>query len=234
MIHRIRAGTPVFPETLEPNRKGLVAVGGDLSVETLTEAYSKGLFPWTGEEPIPWYSPDPRAVLRPGQFHTSHSLRKRLRQMEFEVRFDWDFAATIDACASVFREGEQGTWITPNMIRAYNELHELGIAHSVETYRVGRLVGGLYGLTFGSAFFGESMFAVDRDASKIAMHALCRRLEDWEFHFIDCQAVTQHLVSLGATPVPRRTYLLMLRDALATPRRLLQWVQTESGPAEGF
>lgn len=215
MAFHFAAGTPVFPDDLSPDDDGLVAVGGDLEVPTLVEAYQKGIFPWTGELPIPWFSPDPRLVLFPTRLHVSRSLRRLLRRGHFTTRFDHDFPATIASCARAPRPDQRGTWITPNMIAAYSELHRLGIAHSVEVYRDGALAGGLYGLTFGRGFFGESMFARQSNASKVALVTLCQRLRDRGYHFIDCQQATPHLVSLGATLIPRAEYLERLQRALA-------------------
>ncbi len=198
----------------EPDEDGLVAIGGELDLDTVIEAYQRGIFPWTGEHPIPWFSPDPRLVLFPQRLVISHSLDKVLRQGRFEVRFDQDFGAVIRACAEVPRPGQSGTWIMPNVVSTYSRLHELGITHSVETYRDNELVGGLYGLTFGRAFFGESMFARHSNASKVALWALCQRLVARGFHFIDCQQVTPHLMRLGAVAIPRAEYRERLTAAL--------------------
>lgn len=205
-----------FPHVAEPDEYGLVFVGGDLTVATLVEAYTRGFFPWTGEHPIPWFSPDPRLVLFPDRFKTSRRFRRTLRQGRFTLRFDTDFDRVIRGCAEIPRPGQCGTWITPNMIDAYTRLHDLGIAHSVAVYDPsGRLCGGLYGLTFGRAFFGESMFSRTADASKLALWGLCRFLSARGFHFIDCQQVTGHLMRMGAIPIRRREYLARLGRALA-------------------
>ncbi len=214
MVYILRPGQPTFPNDLQPDEHGLVAIGGELSVGVLVEAYTKGIFPWTGAPPIPWFSPDPRMILEPGNFHVSRSLRKVLRRGDFECRFDHDFPTTIRACASIPRIPQDSTWITANMIAAYSELHAMGIAHSVEAYRGGELCGGLYGLALGRAFFGESMFARVPNASKVALHALCTRLHALDFYFVDCQQVTGHLASLGAVAVARQDYLTALRGAL--------------------
>jgi len=207
--------TPVFPEGLEPDDYGLVFVGGELSVHTVIEAYTKGHFPWTGSHPIPWFSPDPRMVLFPEKFRASHSLWKLARQRKFIVRFDTDFRGVMENCAIILRHGKRGTWITDNMIETYCELHELNIAHSVETCDLnGELCGGLYGLTFGCGFFGESMFASVPNTSKLALYALCKALAARQFDFIDCQQVTSHLMRLGAVPLRRREYLNFLRQTL--------------------
>lgn len=223
MVYLIEPGKPMFPEGLEPDEDGLAAVGGELTTESLLEAYGKGLFPWTGRQPIPWCSPDPRLVLFPDQLRVSRSLRRAIRQQRFEIRFDAAFEAVMLGCAAVPRDGQHGTWITSNMLTAYTALHRLGHAHSVEAYREGRLVGGLYGVSLGRAFFGESMFSLASDASKVALHALCRRLIAWRFHLIDCQQVTAHLMSLGAVPLLRSDYLRRLEAALALPGRRGAW-----------
>jgi len=222
VVYVVRAGNPVFPDGLEPDAHGLVAVGGTLTVESLSEAYQKGIFPWSGEWPIPWYSPDPRLVLFPERFKVARSLKPALNR--FEVRFDTDFEAVIHACETTPRDGQNGTWITPNMVAAYGELFRLGIVHTVEAYdEDGTLAGGLYGLTFGRAFFGESMFFHQRDASKVALCALCARLAKWDFHLLDCQQVTGHLMSLGAEPLPRTDFLQRLRSALEHPSHHESW-----------
>lgn len=204
-----------FPEVVEPDAYGLVFVGGDLSVPSLIEAYTRGFFPWTGEHPIPWFSPDPRLVLFPEHFRATRRFRRTLRQGRFAVRFDTDFRGVIRECAAIPRPGQSGAWITDNMIAIYTRLHELGVAHSVETYdSSGRLCGGLYGLTFGRAFFGESMFTRRQEGSKLALWGLCRFLARNEVHFIDCQQVTAHLMRMGAIPIRRREYLQRLTHAL--------------------
>ena len=224
MLALVNDQPPYFADDLEPDEDGLVAIGGALTVDVLLEAYAKGIFPWTGAYPIPWCSPDPRLVLLPEQFRTSRSLRRVIRSGRFEVRWDTDFAAVLDGCAKTPRRREVGTWITHNVVSAYSELFDLGVAHSVEVYdRGGALAGGLYGLNFGRAFFGESMFARADDASKVALAALCDRLVEWRYHFIDCQQVATHLMSLGAVPIARSAFLERLRAALAFPSRHERW-----------
>jgi leucyl/phenylalanyl-tRNA--protein transferase len=196
---------PVNRALREPN--GLLAAGRTLSVPTLLEAYALGLFPWFNEdEPVLWWSPDPRMVLAPADLHVSSSLRRRLRKGGYEVRADTAFAAVMRACAAP-RPGQPGTWITRRMIDAYVRLHEAGHAHSVETWVEGTLVGGLYGVAIGRAFFGESMFTTVTDASKIAFVHLVRQLERWGFGLIDCQMKTPHLASLGAREIPRAAFV---------------------------
>lgn len=193
----------------EPN--GLLALGGDLSPERLIGAYRHGCFPWFQEgQPILWWSPDPRMVLRPEELHVSRSLRKTLRQGRFTVSFDRDFAAVIRGCAEP-RTYADGTWITPAMQAAYLELHRRGIAHSVEVWRDGRLVGGLYGLALGRLFFGESMFSRATDASKVGFVTLVEHLRDCGFVLIDCQMHTDHLAGFGARPIPRNEFASHLR-----------------------
>lgn len=185
---------------------GLLAMGGDLSAERLVAAYRHGCFPWfSAGQPILWWSPDPRMVLLPDELHVSHSLRKTLRQQRFEISFDRDFAAVIAACAAPRLQAD-GTWITAAMQRAYLELHRRGIAHSVEAWQDGRLVGGLYGLALGRLFFGESMFSRVSDASKVAFVTLVERLRSDGFVLIDCQMHTEHLQRFGARPIPRRQF----------------------------
>jgi leucyl/phenylalanyl-tRNA--protein transferase len=189
----------------DPN--GLLAAGANLSPARLLEAYRHGIFPWFGEdEPILWWSPDPRMVLYPREFQPGRSLRKVLRNRTYEVRVDCDFAAVIRACAGP-RAGASGTWINEQMITAYEAMHRLGHAHSFETWIGGRLVGGLYGVAVGSVFFGESMFSRENDASKIAFSHLVAHLRLSGFGLLDCQMHTDHLERLGARPIPRADFL---------------------------
>jgi leucyl/phenylalanyl-tRNA--protein transferase len=198
-------------------RDGLYAIGGDLTPDTVLEAYAKGLFPWDGRKPYPWFSPDPRMVILPGGFHASKNLRKLDRQRRLEVRYDTRFREVMEACATTPRPGQDSTWITDRMIEVYVALHKAGIAHSVEVYEDDALVGGLYGLVVGAVFFGESMFHHRRDASKMAMYDLTRRLDAAGVHLLDCQAETEHLRSIGAVRMPRATYLAKLREAWDQP-----------------
>jgi leucyl/phenylalanyl-tRNA--protein transferase len=192
---------PLEKALRQPN--GLLAVGGDLSAERILLAYRHGIFPWFSEDdPILWWSPDPRMVLVPSEFIVSHSLKKLLRSGQFEVRFDSAFTEVMQACAAP-RNAQAGTWIHPEMIAAYSELHRLGYAHSVETWCDGELVGGLYGMSIGKMFFGESMFSRRSNASKIALARLSQQLKRWGFGLIDCQMHTPHLASLGAREIPR-------------------------------
>ncbi|MHB1373110.1 MAG: leucyl/phenylalanyl-tRNA--protein transferase [Thauera sp.] len=215
---------PVFPPDAhalaEPN--GLLAAGGALTPDWLLAAYRRGIFPWFSEgEPILWWTPDPRLVLVPDQFHVSHSLRKVLRRQRFEVRVDTAFAAVMRACAAPRAPGV-GTWITPAMQAAYLRMHELGYAHSVECWREERLVGGLYGMALGRMFFGESMFALETDASKVALAHLSRLLAERGYAMIDCQMTTAHLQSMGGREMPRAQFAEALKRVTAegpAPRR---------------
>lgn len=203
--------------------RGLVAYGGDLSPERLLAAYAQGVFPWYEEPPILWFSPDPRMILQPSALHVGRSLAKRERLAPYALRMDTAFRSVIEACASIPRPGQDGTWITPDMIEAYVVLHELGFAHSVEAWQGDRLVGGLYGISLGRAFFGESMFAAAPDASKLAFIACVRQLASWSFDFIDCQIETEHLARFGARNVSRSEFLTMLDRALDAETRRGSW-----------
>lgn len=193
---------------------GLLAAGGDLSARRLIAAYRRGIFPWYSEgQPVLWWAPDPRAVLFPDEFRRSRSLAKSERNRGFEVRFDVDFEGTVADCAAP-RAGSDGTWITAEMRAAYLQLHRLGFAHSVETWRTGRRVGGLYGVQLGRVFFGESMFSSEADASKVALSALVRRAIEHGTRLIDCQLASRHLQTLGSRTIPRREFVALL-DELA-------------------
>lgn len=206
----------------EPN--GLLCAGGDLSSQRIVQAYINGIFPWyLPGEPILWWSPDPRMVLFPSEFKVSRSLRKTLRKGDYEVRLDSAFAAVIRACAETPRPGQPGTWITPEIQAAYIRLHELGYAHSVETWTQGTLAGGLYGIAIGKMFYGESMFAHGTDASKIAIAHLARFLGERGFGLIDCQMNTTHLASLGAREIPREDFIRALRALIAIPPLCGRW-----------
>lgn len=201
---------PLESALREPN--GLLAAGGDLSPQRLIEAYKHGIFPWFNPgEPILWWSPDPRMVMFPGELKVSRSLRKTLKKKTYEIRADTAFRQVMEACAAP-RDGHSGTWITPAMISAYTELHRQGLAHSVETWMGSKLVGGLYGISLGRMFFGESMFSLATDASKIAFVHLARQLERWGFGMIDCQMKTAHLASLGAREIPRAEFSQKLSE----------------------
>ena len=202
---------PAEQALLEPN--GLLAAGGDLSPERLLAAYRSGIFPWYNEgEPILWWSPDPRMVLFPDELKISRSLAKRLKNPDYKVRFDTAFREVMLACASAQRRGQAGTWITEDIINGYCKLHELGFAHSAETWINGKLVGGLYGVAIGKMFYGESMFHHVTDASKIAFVHLVQRLQQQGFGMIDCQMKTPHLASLGAREIPRSEFSQKLAE----------------------
>jgi leucyl/phenylalanyl-tRNA--protein transferase len=197
----------------DPN--GLLAIGGDLSVARLVNAYAQGIFPWYNpDEPILWWCPDPRAVLVPTQFHVSRSLARRLRKQDFAVTLDRNFGGVLESCSAPRARG-RGTWLGPEMKQAYRALHARGHAHSIEVWQRGTLVGGLYGVGLGRAFYGESMFSAIDDGSKIALYYLCRQLAAWDFALMDCQIASPHLATLGATELPRDRFLAVLHDAVA-------------------
>ena len=215
---------PIFPPPDYADPSGLLAVGGDLSKERLLEAYRLGIFPWySDDQPLLWWSPDPRLVLDLKDFIISRSLRKTLKKGVFQVTFDHAFEQVIQACAVVPRTAQNGTWITEEMQEAYINLHGLGYAHSVESWFGGKLVGGLYGVSLGKAFFGESMFHLKTDASKVALATLVEKLKSWDFHFIDSQMTTEHMIRLGAKELPRRIFLKRLQLALRHPTKRGRW-----------
>lgn len=217
-----------FPPAQTASADGIVAVGGDLSPERLVAAYGQGIFPWPHQGwPLLWFSPDPRYVLSADALHVPRRLERTIRSRRFTVTFDTAFDDVIDACASVPRVGEDGaddgTWITPAMARAYKRLHALGVAHSAETWRDGRLVGGLYGVSLGGMFAGESMFTRASDASKVAFVTLVRHLAAWGIRLVDVQVETPHVVRFGAAPWPRDVFLARLAEAMRQPTRLGPW-----------
>jgi leucyl/phenylalanyl-tRNA--protein transferase len=221
-VYRLSAAL-AFPDPRDAEPSGLLAAGGDLGAERLLLAYSLGIFPWHGGPPILWYSPDPRAVARPADVRISRRLLRTIRSGRFELRLDTAFREVMEACATVPRPGQDGTWITAEMIDAYTGLHEQGLAHSAEAWCGDRLVGGVYGLALGSAFFGESMFHRERDASKAAFAALLRQLAAWKFDLFDGQLPTPHLASLGLEAWPRERFLRALAAALRRPTRRGRW-----------
>jgi len=205
----------LFPSAREASEEGLVAFGGDLNPHRILEAYKGGIFPWYGpEDPILWWSPNPRLVLFPQNFKKSKSFRRVLRNKGFEVCFDRAFESVISHCSALPREGQEGTWLSSEMKRAYIELHKMGFAHSVETYYEGELVGGLYGLAIGKGFFGESMFSLMSDASKVSLYALSDICVKKSYDFIDCQVETAHLVKWGAQLIERNDFLDVLEKTL--------------------
>ena len=214
---------PVQAALRDPN--GLLAAGGNLSPGRLLAAYRQGIFPWYGEgDPVLWWSPDPRMVLLPDELKISRSLAKTLRSRNYEIRYDTEFDAVMTRCAAP-RAGQAGTWITAEMREAYNRLHRLGYAHSVETWIGGELAGGLYGVAIGAVFFGESMFSRVRDASKIALAALVRHCKAQGIGVIDCQMHTAHLVSLGARDISRNRFSRLIAELIDYPRPPGSWKQ---------
>lgn len=212
-----------LPDPAPADARGLVHVGGDLAPETVIAAYRKGLFPWRGGPNIPWYSPDPRGVALAGTVHLSRRTRKRARHAGWTIAFDRDFAGAMQRCATTPRAHETDTWITADVIDAYVELHRRGIGHAVEVYAGDEPVGGLYGLSFGRFFHGESMYARATDASKLALWALSQALAARGFALIDCQVLTPHLASLGAMAWPRPRYLAALAANAAAPSLHRSW-----------
>lgn len=214
----------IFPNPRYASTEGLLAYGGDLSPNRLLTAYRKGIFPWyNADDPILWWSPDPRLVLYPKNFKLSKSFKRTLKNGGFTVTFDRRFSDVIHYCGTVPREGQQGTWLVSEMQSAYIELHEMGFAHSVEVYFEGELVGGLYGIAMGKAFFGESMFSLRSDASKVAFKALSDVLGSKGYDFIDCQITNDHLIRLGATVIPRGRFLDELEESLGKSSDLGSW-----------
>ena len=208
IIPQLRGYSYQFPDPHTASDEGLLAYGGDLSVPRLLSAYRNGIFPWYNEgDPILWWSPDPRLLLYPEKFKVRKSFRRVLRSGKFSVTFDHCFKEVITYCANVPRDGQKHTWIVPEMQRAYLHLHEEGYAHSVEVHKEGKLVGGLYGLSIGKIFFGESMFSLEADASKVAFKALSDVLGRRGYDFIDCQMKTDHMIGLGAEVVERKQIL---------------------------
>jgi leucyl/phenylalanyl-tRNA---protein transferase len=212
---------PVSKALKSPN--GLLCAGGDLTPPRLLEAYRHGIFPWFSEgDPILWWSPDPRMVLFPGELKVSRSLRKAVARGAYETRVDTAFRAVMKECAAP-RDGQAGTWIMPEMIEAYERLHRLGFAHSVESWKDGDLVGGLYGLALGKVFFGESMFSRAPDASKVALVKLVERLRAADFRVIDCQQATAHLASLGGREIPRAAFAQLVQESIQYPLSGERW-----------
>jgi len=212
---------PVSRALTSPN--GLLCAGADLSPPRIVEAYRRGIFPWFSEgDPILWWSPDPRMVLFPGELKVSRSLRRVVARGVYETRVDTDFRSVIEACAAP-RDGHGGTWIVPQMVAAYTALHDLGFAHSVESWKDGELAGGLYGIALGKVFFGESMFSRAPNASKVALVALVERLLGEGFRVIDCQQATRHLASLGAREIPRKAFAKLLQESIQYPLTAARW-----------
>ncbi|MFC2111456.1 leucyl/phenylalanyl-tRNA--protein transferase [Bacteroidota bacterium] len=214
----------IFPNPNEAIDEGLLAVGGDLSEERVLLAYSHGIFPWySNDDPIMWWSPNPRLVLFPDKLKISKSLKQKIKKGVFDIKFDTNFEEVIEHCSKVPRGEQDGTWITEEMKQAYINLYKKGFAHSVETYFDGKLVGGLYGLSLGNMFFGESMFHLITDASKIAFYYLVEKISEWDFDLIDCQVKTEHLISLGGEEISREQYLELLSDSVKRESKVGKW-----------
>jgi len=214
-----------FPDPALGPGNAPLALGGDLDPERILAAYRRGIFPWYAPgDPILWWSPDPRLILEPHDLKLSRSFRRVLRNKAWKVHFDRCFNRVIEACATIPRAGQEGSWITPEIREAYGRLHRMGYAHSVEVYLEGELVGGLYGLSLGRAFFGESMFSRVPDASKVALKALSDLSRKKGYHFIDCQVVTDHLVRMGAKAIRRENFLRRLAESLRHPDERDLWI----------
>ena len=219
----------LFPPPEHAEKEGLLAIGGDLSVHRLLLAYSKGIFPWYSDgDPILWWSPDPRLILLPENLKVSKSLQRIIKKEKFEVRFDTCFEEVLEQCSRTSRRGQNGTWITQEMKHAYLRLFEAGFAHSAEAFFNDELVGGLYGISLGKAFFGESMFSHMSDSSKVAFTSLVRKLEIQKYHFIDCQVTTRHLQSLGAHEISRTEFLERLQKAIKVDSAAGRWAAKEN------
>ncbi len=224
IIYQLDDDDCTFPYAGLANKDGILAFGGDLSSERLLMAYANGIFPWYSElNPILWWSLDPRLIIRPGEMKVSKSLRRLMASGKFEVKIDTDFENVMLNCAQVARNGQNGTWIHDEMIDSYCNLHRMGFAHSFETYQDDVLVGGLYGLSIGKVFFGESMFHKVSDASKVAFFHLHKFLMDNEFKLIDCQQETSHLKSLGAYAMPRTEFLDEIKGLVEMPTLKGRW-----------
>jgi leucyl/phenylalanyl-tRNA---protein transferase len=217
----------IFPPVSHAEPDGMLAVGGDLSPGRLLAAYSQGIFPWytEGESPILWWSPDPRMVLFPDELYVSKSMQQLLKRKAFEVTYDREFKKVLAACSQTERPGQDGTWLGKDMQKAYFKLHELGVAHSVEVWEDGKLVGGLYGLALGRIFCGESMFSHASNASKFGFITLVRMLQANGFELIDCQVYTAHLESLGAREIGRNEFLKRLTAGIVKPGILGKWIK---------
>ncbi len=224
MIPWLRGNAPFPPISkalTSPN--GLLCAGGELTPKRILEAYSRGIFPWFSEgDPILWWSPDPRMVLFPEELKVSRSLRKAVARGAYETRWDTSFRAVMEACAAP-RDAQGGTWIVPEMVEAYVKLHEMGHAHSVESWHEGELAGGLYGIAMGRVFFGESMFSRATDASKVALVKLVERVAGAGFRLIDCQQATGHLASLGAREIPRTAFAQLVQESIQYPPSGERW-----------
>ena len=219
------------PEAAMAEPNGLLAIGGDLSAARLVRAYSRGIFPWYNpDEPILWWCPNPRAVLIPHQFHASRSLQRQIRRAEFAVTLNHALSDVLEACAAP-RNRQRGTWLGPDMRRAYLDLHAAGVCQSVEIWQHGQLIGGLYGVSLGRCFFGESMFSRATGGSKLALYYLAKQLAAWKFELIDCQVSSMHLKSLGATELPRSQFLQQLDSSVRRIGKAGLWTLDINAPA---
>jgi len=223
-VFYLSENTHIFPPPFLADDTGLLAIGGDLSVPRLIKAYSAGIFPWYNEdEPILWWSPDPRLVLFPGELHISRSLAKIIRKNDYEISVDKAFKDVITKCREVHTETKSGTWLVDEMVNAYMLLHERGYAHSVEAWKDGELVGGLYGVSIGKCFFGESMFSTSDNSSKVAFAVFTKWLVKMGFEMIDCQVATKYLSSFGAREIARKEFLALLAKSIAKPGIFGSW-----------
>ncbi len=230
-MHFLTGDVRQFPPVDDADEDGIIAVGGDLTPERLEEAYRRGIFPWYSEGlPILWHCPDPRFALLPEELHVPKSLRKVMKRGLYEVTLDTHFEGVIDACAKTKRTGQRGTWITRDMRKAYVRLHELGLAHSAEAWHGGKLVGGLYGVSLGRVFYGESMFALADDASKVAFVTLVEWMHSWGVALVDCQQQTAHLERFGAKPWPRARFVEALATLTGQPGRPGRWQLPATAP----
>ena len=227
-VYQLIPDLPLFPPIEDAEADGLLAIGGDLSAERLLEAYRRGIFPWYEEgQPLLWWSPDPRMVLIPSEIKVSRSLKKVIKQNIFDIRFDSAFSEVINKCAEIRLHKKEGTWITPEMKEAYTLLHQEGFAHSVECWQDEKLVGGLYGISLGKCFFGESMFSLCSNASKVALVNLVFFCKQHGLELIDCQMTTLHLQSLGARELTRKFFQEQLKKLLDHPTIMGPWSQQE-------
>jgi len=224
LIHRLSKYSYIFPDPRDSSKEGLVAFGGDLDPNRVLSAYKMGIFPWYSEgDPILWWSPDPRFVLYPEDLKISRSLKKTLKKDIFKIKIDTNFSEVIRNCGTVKRKDQEGTWILPEIIEVFTKLHKMGFAHSIEVYKEDKLVGGLYGLSLGAAFFGESMFSKVSDASKVALVKLVEISKKFGFDFIDCQVPSEHLKRMGAIEISRDRFLDELEIALQKPGKIGKW-----------
>ncbi len=230
MVFILHGDTPKFPDPLFAEKSGLLAIGGQISVPWLLEAYKNGIFPWYDQDsPVMWWSPDPRAVMKPSDIHIPHSMRPVLNQNKFQLKVDTAFEQVINYCAKIPRKNQDGTWIMPEIIENYTKLHHLGYAHSFEAWQNGKLVGGLYGVSLGRMFFGESMFSLVPNASKFAFISMAKILQNSGFNYIDCQIPNDHLKFLGCKLMSRKKFIhyVKINNSLPTLRGKWQIVNNK-------